>query len=151
MTDEGSPFVPADWLLGRHRGMCGPWAVGTIDQALMAVLTSRYNALRMFGLAGKTVIIDEVHACDPYMQGLLLQLLRWLGSFGTPVVLLSATLTGRPPAQLISAYLEGARGKPPRRGLPARALAPLPGMDLCRRGERRVTAVPVVPTPARCR
>ena len=50
-----------------------------IDQALMAVLKSRYNVLRMFGLAGKTVIVDEVHACDPYMQGLLRQLLRWLG------------------------------------------------------------------------
>lgn len=105
--DEHSRFVPADWLLGRYRGMCGAWAVGTIDQALMAVLMSRFNALRLFGLAGKTVIIDEVHACDPYMQGLLLQLLRWLGSFGTPVVLLSATLTNRAATALISAYLQG--------------------------------------------
>src|SRR6202034_731232 len=91
--NDGSQFAAADWLRGRWRGMCGSWAVGTIDQALMAVLTSRHNALRLFGLAGKTVIIDEVHACDPYMQGLLLVLLRWLGSLGAPVVLLSATLT----------------------------------------------------------
>ena len=82
--DVGSQFVAADRLRGRWRGMCGSWAVGTIDQALMAVLTSRHNALRLFGLAGKTVIIDEVHACDPYMQGLLLTLLRWLGSARHP-------------------------------------------------------------------
>lgn len=111
LTDDGhdaNSFAPADWLLGRYRGMCGAWAVGTIDQALMAVLKTRFNALRLFGLAGKTVIVDEVHACDPYMQGLLLKLLRWLGSFGTPVVLLSATLTKSAAAALVSAYLEGA-------------------------------------------
>ncbi len=28
----------------------------------------RHNALRMIGLAGKTVIIDEVHAYDAYMS-----------------------------------------------------------------------------------
>jgi CRISPR-associated endonuclease/helicase Cas3 len=107
-------FSPADWLLGRNRGMCGAWAVGTIDQALMAVLKTRFNALRLFGLAGKTVIVDEVHACDPFMQGLLLRLLRWLGSFGTPVVLLSATLTNRAAAALVSAYLAGAGIRRPR-------------------------------------
>lgn len=111
--DEGS-FLPTEWLLGRHRGMCGAWAVGTIDQALMAALKGKFNALRLFGLAGKTVIIDEVHACDPYMQGLLRQLLRWLGSFGTPVVLLSATLTTRAASALVSAYLEGAGSRRPR-------------------------------------
>jgi CRISPR-associated endonuclease/helicase Cas3 len=110
-ADDGSQFAAADWLRGRWRGMCGSWAVGTIDQALMAVLTSRHNALRLFGLAGKTVIIDEVHACDPYMQGLLLVLLRWLGSLGTPVVLLSATLTRSVARELVTAYLEGAHGK----------------------------------------
>jgi CRISPR-associated endonuclease/helicase Cas3 len=124
---EGDPFLPAEWLLGRYRGMCGAWAVGTIDQALMAVLMSRFNALRLFGLAGKTVIVDEVHACDPYMQGLLLQLLRWLGSLGTPVVLLSATLTNRAARELVSAYLEGA-GVRPSRHPPGRIMAtPYPG------------------------
>jgi CRISPR-associated endonuclease/helicase Cas3 len=103
--NDRNAFTAAQWLLGRWRGMCGSWAFGTIDQALMAVLKSRYNALRLFGLAGKTVIVDEVHACDPYMQGLLLTLLRWLGSFGTPVVLLSATLTRRAAQELVAAYL----------------------------------------------
>jgi CRISPR-associated endonuclease/helicase Cas3 len=121
---EGDPFAAADWLRGRWRGMCGSWAVGTIDQALMAVLASRYNALRLFGLAGKTVIVDEVHACDPYMQGLLLKLLRWLGAFGTPVVLLSATLTGRAAAAMVTAYLEGSLGPRRARAIPERSVVP---------------------------
>jgi CRISPR-associated endonuclease/helicase Cas3 len=127
VTDDAyhaDALTAAEWLRGRWRGMCGSWAVGTIDQALMAVLKSRHNALRLFGLAGKTVIVDEVHACDPYMQGLLLQLLRWLGSFGTPVVLLSATLTGRAAAELVTAYLEGAIGRRRARDLAGRAVVP---------------------------
>jgi CRISPR-associated endonuclease/helicase Cas3 len=126
--DDGEDrFAPTDWLLGRRRGICAPWAVGTIDQALMAVLTSRYNVLRMFGVAGKTVIVDEVHACDPYMQGLLRQLLRWLGRLGTPVVLLSATVTGPAARQLITAYLEGALGKRRAAGRAGRAQVHYPG------------------------
>ena len=134
-------FAPTDWLLGRRRGMCAPWAVGTIDQALMAVLTSRYNVLRMFGLAGKTVIVDEVHACDPYMQGLLRQLLRWLGAFGTPVVLLSATVTARSARQLITAYLEGALGRRRAAELAGQATAHYPGWVYT--AGSAITAVPV--------
>jgi CRISPR-associated endonuclease/helicase Cas3 len=147
---EGDPFAAADWLRGRWRGMCGAWAVGTIDQALMAVLTSRYNALRLFGLAGKTVIVDEVHACDPYMQGLLLQLLRWLGSFGAPVVLLSATLTGRAAAALVTAYLEGAGHRRRARHFPGRAVAPgYPGWLYADAAAGTVTNVPVPLPPAK--
>jgi CRISPR-associated endonuclease/helicase Cas3 len=58
------------------------------------------------------------------MQGLLLQLLRWLGAFGTPVVLLSATLTGRGAAALVTAYLEGALGPRRARALPERSVVP---------------------------
>ncbi|MBO0804242.1 MAG: CRISPR-associated endonuclease Cas3'' [Nocardiopsaceae bacterium] len=147
---QGDPFAAADWLLGRWRGMCGSWAVGTIDQALMAVLKSRYNALRLFGLAGKTVIIDEVHACDPYMQGLLLRLLRWLGTFGTPVVLLSATLTGRAAGKLVSAYLEGAHSPPRKNDSAERIVASLyPGWLYADAGTGEITtaAVTLPPTP----
>lgn len=141
LTDD--PLAAADWLLGRWRGMCGAWAVGTIDQALMAVLKSRHNALRLFGLAGKTVIIDEVHACDPYMQGLLLTLLRWLGSFGTPVVLLSATLTSSAARELTGAYLEGSLGRAKARGLPALPEAGYPGWLYADGTSGKVTALPV--------
>ncbi len=149
LTGEGhgtGPFAAADWLRGRWRGMCGSWAVGTIDQALMAVLTSRHNALRLFGLAGKTVIIDEVHACDPYMQGLLLTLLRWLGSFQTPVILLSATLTRRAARELVTAYLEGALGRSRARKLSQRHAGDLgdyPGWLYADPVAGEITTVPV--------
>ncbi|GLZ78354.1 CRISPR-associated helicase/endonuclease Cas3 [Actinorhabdospora filicis] len=97
-----------EWLRGHKRGMLANWALGTVDQALLAVVKVRHNVLRMLGLANKTVIIDEVHAYDAYMQGLLLRLLHWLGATGTPVILLSATVSGRMANRLIAAYLEGA-------------------------------------------
>ena len=147
--DDGEDrFAPTDWLLGRRRGLCAPWAVGTIDQVLMAVLTSRYNVLRMFGLAGKTVIVDEVHACDPYMQGLLRQLLRWLGRLGTPVVLLSATVTSPSARQLITAYLEGALGKHRAAGRAEQAEVHYPGWIYADAAEGVVTGVRVQ-APAR--
>lgn len=100
--------VPAEWFLGRLRGLLNPFVVGTIDQLLFAATRSRHVMLRMAGLTGKVVILDEVHAADVYMSQFLKEGLWWLGQAGVPVVLLSATL---PPVQrrdLVSAYLAGA-------------------------------------------
>ena len=69
-----------------------PYGVGTIDQVLLAVLQTKHVFVRLFGLAGKCVILDEVHAYDAYMTTLMGRLLRWLAALGCPVVLLSATL-----------------------------------------------------------
>ncbi|GHC86238.1 CRISPR-associated helicase/endonuclease Cas3 [Nocardiopsis terrae] len=113
-----SAFDITEWLLGNKRGLLASWSVGTIDQALMAALPSRHNAVRMFGLAGKVVVIDEVHSVDPYMQTLLERLLHWLGAFGTPVVLLSATVHHSTANALVEAYLQGSRGRKRRRSEP---------------------------------
>lgn len=107
---RADPFAATDWLLGAKRGLLASWSVGTIDQALMAVLRARHNVVRLFGLAGKVVVVDEAHAVDPYMQVLLEQLLRWLGALDVPVVLLSATLHHSIANALVTAYLEGAHG-----------------------------------------
>ncbi|PSK81885.1 CRISPR-associated Cas3 family helicase [Murinocardiopsis flavida] len=103
--DDTVHLAVAEWLLGAKRGILAPAAVGTIDQALMAVLPVRHNVLRMLGLAQKTVIIDEVHAFSPYMRRLLVILLSWLGRLGAPVVLLSATLPKHVARELYTAYL----------------------------------------------
>jgi CRISPR-associated endonuclease/helicase Cas3 len=91
--DDGasSTVFAAEWFTYRKRGLLAPYGVGTIDQALLAVLRTRHFFVRMFGLCNKTVIIDEVHAYDAYMSGLL-DRLAWLGALGATVVLLSATL-----------------------------------------------------------
>ncbi|AUH44818.1 CRISPR-associated helicase/endonuclease Cas3 [Streptomyces sp. CMB-StM0423] len=109
---EAASLVAGRWLRMRGRGILAPVTVGTVDQALMAVLPIKWNALRHLGLSGKTVIIDEAHAYDAYTHALLLRLLTWLGAMDVPVVLLSATLTGSTATGLIEAYLVGA-GHPP--------------------------------------
>ncbi|MFJ8364585.1 CRISPR-associated helicase Cas3' [Streptomyces sp. NPDC093984] len=99
---------PRRWLRGMKRALLAQFAVGTVDQALMSVLPVRHNALRLLGLSGKAFIVDEAHAYDPYMQVLLGRLLNWLGTFGVPVVLLSATLPASVSNRLIKEYLRGA-------------------------------------------
>lgn len=103
---------PRRWLRGTKRALLAQFAVGTVDQALMSVLPVRHNALRLLGLSGKAFIVDEAHAYDPYMQVLLGRLLNWLGTFGVPVVLLSATLPVSVSNRLIKEYLRGAGMKP---------------------------------------
>lgn len=100
--------APAEWFLGRKRGLLSPFVVGTIDQLLFAATRTKHVMLRAAGLMGKVVVLDEVHAADVYMSQFLLEGLRWLGQARVPVVLLSATL---PPAQrraFVAAYLAGA-------------------------------------------
>ncbi|MFC7216852.1 CRISPR-associated helicase Cas3' [Streptomyces polyrhachis] len=103
---------PPSWLFGAKRPLLAQYTVGTIDQALMAVLPVRHNALRLLALSGKTFIVDEAHAYDPYMQVLLGRLLNWLGRYGAPVILLSATLPTSVSDKLIKEYLRGAGHKP---------------------------------------
>ncbi|MFF0598495.1 CRISPR-associated helicase Cas3' [Streptomyces antibioticus] len=97
------------WLReGGKRGFAAPLGAGTIDQALAAVLPVSFNALRLFGLSDKVLIVDEAHAYGPWMQTLMVRLLEWLGALRAPVVLLSATLTGRTASSLVDAYRRGA-------------------------------------------
>lgn len=76
--------------------MPAPLSVGTVDQPLSAVLPLNFNALRLFGLSDKVLVVNEAHAYGPWMHQLLIRLLEWLGAFGAPVVLLSATLSSPP-------------------------------------------------------
>ncbi|MHB9130025.1 MAG: CRISPR-associated helicase Cas3' [Armatimonadota bacterium] len=97
--------VRADaWFLPRKRRLLAPFAVGTIDQCLLGALQVRHGTLRLFGLAGKVVIIDEVHAYDAYMSTIIERLLEWLRAMDTSVILLSATLPSAMRASLMKAY-----------------------------------------------
>jgi CRISPR-associated endonuclease/helicase Cas3 len=99
--------VAAEWFAGRKRRLLAPFGVGTVDQSLMAVLQTRHMFVRLFALAHKTVVVDEVHAYDAYMSTLLDQLLEWLAALGSPVVLLSATLPPTRRRELLEAYRRG--------------------------------------------
>ena len=93
-SDMGENARPGyDWFDSRKRKLLAPFAVGTIDQALMAVMNVRHGFVRTFGLAGKVVILDEVHTYDAYTGTIMDNLIRALREMGSTVILLSATLT----------------------------------------------------------
>lgn len=117
---EPSGQAPAEWFLGRNRGLLTPVAVGTIDQLLHAATRTRHVMLRHAGLAGKVVVLDEVHAYDVYMSQFLHEALRWLAGAGVPVIVLSATLPPVMRTDLVRAYLQGALAvrDVPMHGLP---------------------------------
>ncbi|WP_433464104.1 CRISPR-associated helicase Cas3' [Spirillospora sp. CA-128828] len=100
-------LVAHRWLRGRKKGMLASFGVGTIDQLLFMGLKSRHLALRHLALAGKVVVIDEAHAYDAYMNSYLDLVLSWLGAYGVPVVVLSATLPAGRRRELVEAYTAG--------------------------------------------
>lgn len=104
----GSGQAPAEWFLGNKRGLLTPIVVGTVDQLLYAATRTRHVMLRHAGLAGKVVVLDEVHAYDVYMSQFLHEALRWLADAGVPVIVLSATLPPETRRELAHAYLQGA-------------------------------------------
>ncbi len=77
----------------RRAALLADIGVGTVDQALLGVLPSRFNAVRLFALAEKVLVLDEVHAFDAYMSTELKQLLQFHAALGGSAVLLSATLS----------------------------------------------------------
>ena len=103
--EADGPMI-ASWFGRTKRGMLSPYAVGTVDQLLIAGLAAKHTPLRIFGLGCKsTIIVDEVHAYDRYMTDILKVVIGWLGQMGVSVVLLSATVTERLGKELIEAWL----------------------------------------------
>ncbi|MEP0911798.1 CRISPR-associated helicase Cas3' [Leptolyngbya sp. GB1-A1] len=96
-----------EWHTARKRSLLSPYGVGTVDQGLMGVVRSKHQFVRLFGLAGRTVILDEIHAYDLYTSTLLERLLEWLAVLGSPVIALSATLPTSTRHLLINAYARG--------------------------------------------
>ena len=83
---EGLGSVRAEeWFLPKKRALLAEHGVGTIDQASLGVLRTRHGFVRLFGLAGKTVVLDEVHAYDTFTSTILDRLLEWLAAMGSTV------------------------------------------------------------------
>ena len=100
MGEDASPGH--SWFDSAKRGLLAPFAVGTIDQALMAVMNVRHGFVRSFGLAGKVVILDEVHSYDSYTGTILSKLVKALRELHCTVIVLSATLTAKQRLSIIS-------------------------------------------------
>lgn len=116
-TEDAAPrrvrAVLGEWTRGRKQAALSAFVVGTIDQVLFAALRARHTMLRHLSLAGKVVVVDEVHAADVYMSAFLDRALEWLAAEGTSVLLMSATL---PAARRSALYLAYERGRRRRLG-----------------------------------
>jgi len=93
-----------EWFTPKKRGLLSEYGVGTVDQALLAILGVIHQFVRLWGLGNRTVIIDEVHAYDSYTSGLIRQLVEWLQALGSSVILMSATLPADKRKELMLAY-----------------------------------------------
>lgn len=106
--DETAVAQCASWLAdNRKKALLADVGVGTIDQALLAILPSRFQSLRLFGLVGHILIVDEVHAYDPYMNKLLQTLLSFHAALGGSAILLSATLPMQVRQELVASFARG--------------------------------------------
>jgi CRISPR-associated endonuclease/helicase Cas3 len=107
-------------------------SVGTIDQALLAGLTTRHAHLRGAALMRSLIVVDEVHASDTYMTALLGNLLGRHRAAGGHALLLSATLGNAARNHLLERRFTPKIGAVVRRSDPAIAAAvPYPAISDC--------------------
>ena len=102
--DAQQAVAAREWFTHRKRALLSEYGVGTVDQALLSVLNVKHQFVRLWGLANRTVVIDEVHAYDTYTSGLITGLIRWLHALGSSVIVMSATLPSASRRELMAAF-----------------------------------------------
>jgi CRISPR-associated endonuclease/helicase Cas3 len=112
-ADEAAAQCAAWLAQSRKRVFLGQIGVCTVDQALLSVLPVRHKFVRGFGLAKSVLIVDEVHAYDSYMHGLLAEVLRRQRAAGGSAILLSATLPATLREKLFASWGASAEPSPP--------------------------------------
>lgn len=90
--ENDGAICAGEWFTHKKLALLSEYGVGTIDQALLPILPVRHYFMRLWGLANRVVVFDEIHAYDAYTGTLLIHVIRWLRSLGSSVILLSATL-----------------------------------------------------------
>jgi CRISPR-associated endonuclease/helicase Cas3 len=107
--DETVESFCSAWLAdSRKKSLLAEVGVGTLDQALLAVLPAKHQSLRCFGLNRKVLLVDEVHSYDPYMNHLLQRLLAYHAAQGGSAILLSATLPQTMRSGYVNAFADWA-------------------------------------------
>lgn len=140
-ADDGdSAAESAAWLgqSNRHR-LLSDLGVGTLDQALLAVLPVKHQALRLHALADRILIVDEAHAYDAYTFAALERLTAFQALLGGSMIVLSATLTDPQKQRLARAW-----GTPLPKRLP-------PEYPLITHLAGGVAEIPCAPRPDRVR
>lgn len=98
----------SEWLANStKKALLADVGIGTLDQVLLGALRVRFQTLRALGMSSKVMVVDEVHAYDPYMRRVLESVLTHHAQMGLPVVLLSATLPRTILSKLCRAYHSG--------------------------------------------
>ena len=111
---EEATIQCAAWLASsRKRVFLGQVGICTVDQVLLSVLPVRHRFVRGFGLNKSVLIVDEVHAYDAYMHGLLGEVLRRQKTTGGSAILLSATLPVGVRSRLFEAWGAGGAADAP--------------------------------------
>jgi CRISPR-associated endonuclease/helicase Cas3 len=81
------------WAAERpKRYLAGSIVIGTIDQVLLSALTVTHAHMRATALFRHLLVVDEVHASDPYMRRILSEVIQRHTSAGGHSLLMSATL-----------------------------------------------------------
>lgn len=88
-----------------RRGLFNQCIVGTIDQIIGSVIPNRFNVLKLIGLTGKCIILDEIHAYDSYTSAIILRFLTWCKALNIRVILMSATLPKKLKEKYLKAYI----------------------------------------------
>ncbi len=111
--EEEAQVQCAQWLASsRKRVFLGQVGVCTIDQVLLSVLPVRHQFVRSFGVRRSILIVDEVHAYDSYMYGLIQEVLEGQARAGGSVILLSATLPSFQKENLLRAWGDESQTQP---------------------------------------
>lgn len=135
---QNETLAASAWFGQRRRPLLSPYGVGTVDQALYAVLNVKHHFVRMWGLSNRVVVLDEIHAYDTYTLNLIITLLRWLKALRCSVVLMSATLPRARRQELLQAW--GIKVSAPEIAYPRLMLADEAGVQ-----GRHVAARPLEP------
>jgi CRISPR-associated endonuclease/helicase Cas3 len=93
-TDNSVPdYPPETWAVAApKRTFAAPIAVGTIDQALLSIVRARHAWMRAAFLSRHLLVVDEVHASDPYMASLTKGHIDHHLALGGRALAMSATL-----------------------------------------------------------
>lgn len=96
-TDSSKTALLADF------GVC------TVDQVVLSALPVKHYVLRQLGLGRKVLVVDEAHACEPYLMELLALTLYLHAQRAGSAIVLSATLPQADKLRLARAFAEGAK------------------------------------------